>query len=108
MFLRLGIGRSAWVVGLISEGRDPVKIDGRCHCGRITFEAEVDPATVTICPAASCRCPEEAAARALCVSGGCLPVPEAYAATYVGEARRRRTNHHTRLLADPQVTDYLR
>jgi hypothetical protein len=26
-----------------------MKIDGRCHCGNITFEAEVDPATVAIC-----------------------------------------------------------
>jgi len=26
-----------------------MKIDGHCHCGRITFEAEVDPKAVTIC-----------------------------------------------------------
>jgi hypothetical protein len=24
-------------------------IDGGCHCGYITFEAEVDPAAVRIC-----------------------------------------------------------
>jgi hypothetical protein len=26
-----------------------MKIDGHCHCGRISFEAEVDPNAVTIC-----------------------------------------------------------
>jgi|HubBroStandDraft_1064217.scaffolds.fasta_scaffold352152_1 hypothetical protein len=26
-----------------------MKIDGRCHCGEITFEAEVDPAAAGIC-----------------------------------------------------------
>jgi hypothetical protein len=32
-----------------------MKIDGRCHCGRITFEAEVDPASVTICHCTDCQ-----------------------------------------------------
>jgi hypothetical protein len=32
-----------------------VKIDGRCHCGRITFEAEVDPATTGICHCTDCQ-----------------------------------------------------
>jgi hypothetical protein len=32
-----------------------MKIDGRCHCGRISFEAEVDPASVTICHCADCQ-----------------------------------------------------
>jgi hypothetical protein len=26
-----------------------MKIDGRCHCGNITFEVEADPATVMVC-----------------------------------------------------------
>ena len=26
-----------------------MKIDGHCHCGQITFEAEVDPTALTIC-----------------------------------------------------------
>jgi hypothetical protein len=26
-----------------------MKIDGRCHCGEITFEAEVDPDALRIC-----------------------------------------------------------
>ena len=32
-----------------------MKIDGRCHCGRITFEAEVDPAALTICHCTDCQ-----------------------------------------------------
>ncbi len=55
MFPRPEIGRSAWVAGRISQGREPMKIDGRCHCGRITFEAEVDPASVSICHCTDCQ-----------------------------------------------------
>jgi hypothetical protein len=32
-----------------------MKIDGHCHCGRITFEAEVDPNTITICHCTDCQ-----------------------------------------------------
>ncbi len=32
-----------------------MKIDGHCHCGRITFEAEVDPDTATICHCTDCQ-----------------------------------------------------
>ena len=32
-----------------------MKIDGRCHCGAITFEAELDPATVGICHCTDCQ-----------------------------------------------------
>jgi hypothetical protein len=32
-----------------------MKIDGHCHCGRITFEAEVDPDAVTICHCTDCQ-----------------------------------------------------
>jgi len=32
-----------------------MKIDGRCHCGQITFEAEVDPTTVTLCHCTDCQ-----------------------------------------------------
>ena len=32
-----------------------MKVDGRCHCGRITYEAEIDPATVGICHCSDCQ-----------------------------------------------------
>jgi hypothetical protein len=32
-----------------------MKIDGHCHCGRIAFEAEVDPDTVSICHCTDCQ-----------------------------------------------------
>lgn len=32
-----------------------MKIDGGCHCGYIAYEAEVDPAEVTICHCTDCQ-----------------------------------------------------
>jgi hypothetical protein len=32
-----------------------MKIDGACHCGFITIEAEVDPANTTICHCTDCQ-----------------------------------------------------
>jgi hypothetical protein len=32
-----------------------MKIDGRCHCGRIAFEAEADPAALRICHCTDCQ-----------------------------------------------------
>jgi len=32
-----------------------MKVEGRCHCGRITYEATVDPALVTICHCTDCQ-----------------------------------------------------
>jgi hypothetical protein len=32
-----------------NRGIRRMKIDGHCHCGQISFEAEVDPKAVTIC-----------------------------------------------------------
>jgi hypothetical protein len=32
-----------------------MKVDGRCHCGNIAFEAEVDPATTAICHCTDCQ-----------------------------------------------------
>jgi hypothetical protein len=30
-------------------------IDGSCHCGKISYEAEVDPSTVNICHCTDCQ-----------------------------------------------------
>lgn len=32
-----------------------MKISGGCHCGAITYEAEVDPATVSLCHCTDCQ-----------------------------------------------------
>lgn len=32
-----------------------MKIDGRCHCGQVTFEAEADPDTTTVCHCTDCQ-----------------------------------------------------
>src|SRR3954451_10970615 len=32
-----------------------MKVDGRCHCGEITFEAEVDPDALHICHCTDCQ-----------------------------------------------------
>lgn len=32
-----------------------MKVDGACHCGRIRYEAEVDPAAVVICHCTDCQ-----------------------------------------------------
>jgi hypothetical protein len=34
---------------------EDMKIDGSCHCGRIRYEAEVDPARVVICHCTDCQ-----------------------------------------------------
>jgi hypothetical protein len=33
----------------------PMKVDGACHCGRITFRAEIDPGEVRICHCSDCQ-----------------------------------------------------
>ena len=32
-----------------------MKIDGRCHCGYVSFEAEADPETTTLCNCTDCQ-----------------------------------------------------
>ncbi len=32
-----------------------MKVEGRCHCGRISYEASVDPDTVSICHCTDCQ-----------------------------------------------------
>ena len=32
-----------------------MQIDGKCHCGAIAYEAEVDPETVVLCHCADCQ-----------------------------------------------------
>lgn len=32
-----------------------MKVDGRCHCGNIRFEAEVEPGTIGVCHCTDCQ-----------------------------------------------------
>jgi hypothetical protein len=32
-----------------------MKVDGHCHCGAVSFEAEVDPEKVTLCHCTDCQ-----------------------------------------------------
>jgi hypothetical protein len=32
-----------------------MKVEGQCHCGQITFEAEIDPAAVRLCHCTDCQ-----------------------------------------------------
>ena len=32
-----------------------MKIDGTCHCGNITYDAEIDPANVLVCHCTDCQ-----------------------------------------------------
>jgi hypothetical protein len=54
------------------RGQDAMKIDGHCHCGQITFEAEVDPSTLAICHCTDCQRLTGSAFRAI------VPAPAAH------------------------------
>jgi hypothetical protein len=45
-----------------------MKIDGRCHCGYVSFEAEADPETTMICNCADCQTMSGAPLRAVVVA----------------------------------------
>jgi hypothetical protein len=47
-----------------------MKVTGRCHCGKISFEAEIDPAQVRICHCTDCQTLSGSAFR---VNVGSLP-----------------------------------
>jgi hypothetical protein len=38
-----------------AEKETRMQVDGRCHCGHITYEAEVDPEKVVICHCTDCQ-----------------------------------------------------
>ena len=45
-----------------------MKIDGRCHCGFVTFEADADPETTTICNCTDCQIMSGAPLRAVIIT----------------------------------------
>jgi hypothetical protein len=51
-----------------AEGARVMKIDGHCHCGYVTFEAEADPEKTTICNCTDCQTMSGAPLRAVIVT----------------------------------------
>jgi hypothetical protein len=45
-----------------------MKIDGRCHCGKVSFTATIDPARVMVCHCADCQVLSGAPFRAVVVA----------------------------------------
>ena len=45
-----------------------MKIDGGCHCGNITYEAEIDPENVVICHCTDCQTLSGSAFRTVAMS----------------------------------------
>lgn len=58
-----------------------MKIDGGCHCGHITYEAEIDPGKVGICHCTDCQTLSGSAFRTIVV------VPEEAFALLSGEPK---------------------
>jgi hypothetical protein len=42
-----------------------MRVDGSCHCGAITFEADADPSSVTLCHCTDCQALTGSAFRAI-------------------------------------------
>jgi hypothetical protein len=45
-----------------------MKIDGACHCGRVSFTAQIDPARVMVCHCSDCQVLSGAPFRAVAVA----------------------------------------
>ena len=58
-----------------------MKIDGGCHCGKITYEADVDPENCRICHCTDCQKMSGSAFRAV------VPVPEDKVRLLSGEVK---------------------
>jgi len=86
-----------------------MRITGGCHCGAITYEAEVDPGKVSVCHCTDCQTLTGSAFRVV-VPAKLKGEPKIYVKT--GESGRRRaqgfcsncgTPIYSADVADPQV-----
>jgi Glutathione-dependent formaldehyde-activating enzyme len=83
---------------LASASREPdqgrisiVKIDGGCHCGYITYEAEADPEKTTICHCTDCQHLSGSAFRTVVrVAGDTFKIIAGEPTIYVKDRRKRR------------------
>ena len=67
-----------------------MKIDGRCHCGCITYEAEIDPDKVMICHCTDCQTLSGSR-----ISHGCVQ-PRRYLQTAFGRPQDLRQDERKR------------
>ena len=75
------------------RGRIAMKVDGGCHCGKIRYEAEVDPGNVLICHCTDCQTMSRSAFRTVVPSNaGSLRLLSGTSRVYVktAEIGRRR------------------
>jgi hypothetical protein len=89
-----------------------MKIDGGCHCGSITYEADIDPNTVAICNCTDCQTLSGSAFRVVVPAkreGFKLLTGEPKAYVKTGESGRKRVQAFCRDCGTPiyssDVTD---
>jgi hypothetical protein len=71
-------------------------VDGRCHCGRVSFEAEIDPQAVSVCHCTDCQSLTGSPYRVTVIcSGGQIRMTGQPAKIYAktGDNRRVRYQH---------------
>lgn len=91
-----------------------MKVHGACHCGRITYEADVDPARVSICHCTDCQVMSGSPYRASVPSSPgtyrlLSGTPRTYVKTTAASGNRRRQafcgDCGTPIAAGPDVDD---
>jgi len=71
-----------------------MKIDGKCHCGFITYEADVDPDEVYVCHCSDCQAISGSAFRwAVPVPAGAFKLLTGKPKTYLKAAESGATSH---------------
>jgi len=82
-------------------------VDGQCHCGHVTFEAEIDPQAVSICHCMDCQSLTGSSFRVTVIcSGEQIRIqrgsPKIYAKT--GDNGRKRLQHFCADCGSPLFT----
>ena len=85
-----------------------MKVTGGCHCGQITYEAEVDPATVRVCHCTDCQKLTGTAFRTNISSLPGTFVLKSGTPEDLHQDRRKREQARTRLLSRMRCTNLLR
>jgi hypothetical protein len=79
-----------------------MKVDGRCHCGFITFAAEIVPEKVWLCHCTDCQTLSGSAFRTV------APTQKGAFTLLSGEVKAYRTNGvANRILQDPSIAVFL-